>query len=80
MKKKKKNDILEGMTPSFGLGGVSLGSSLLGGAFESKLPSGVKNPLTTIGSTTSKFVSPMATLGVFNTVTKQMKKLKGGKK
>ena len=81
---KKKKLIPKEFEPTFGLAGLSLGSSILGGAFDSTLPLGTKNPLTTMGSTTSKFITPMATLGVMNFTMNQFnktgKKMKGGKK
>ena len=80
--KKKKKLLPEEFKPAFSLAGTSIGSSLLGGALQSKLPSGVTNPLTSIGSTTSKFISPIATIGATGFAFKQLKKIqmKGGKK
>jgi len=82
-KKKRKNEVLESFSPAFGLAGVSLGSSVLGGAMQSHLPAGMTNPLTTTGRVTGTFVGPMVTLGAFGFVTKQLKKtekkMKGGK-
>jgi hypothetical protein len=84
MGKKKKKIIPEEFEPAFALGGLSLGSSLLGGALGTKLPAGNANPLTSIGTTTSKFIAPVATLGVMNFSFKQFNKLnkqmKGGNK
>jgi len=83
-KKKKEKGIIEDMTPTFKLASGAMGSSLLGGTFESKLPAGVTNPLTTTGTTMGKFVAPMAMISASGMVMKQMKKtekkLKGGKK
>ena len=74
-RKKRKNEILEEMKPAFGLAGVSIGSSILGGALQPHLPAGVTNPLTATGTATSKFVAPMAVLGVGSYTFKKLKKL-----
>ena len=84
MVKKKKNEILEDLGPTFTLAGGSLGASVLGGAFNTLLPAVTPNPLTTTGRVTSTFVAPLATLGAMSFVTRKLKKiekkLKGGKK
>lgn len=74
-KRKKKNKILEEMTPAMELSGFSIGSSILGGSLQSRIPAGVGNPLTAMGRTTGTFVSPLATLGVMSFTTKKLKKL-----
>ena len=84
-RKKRKNGLLKEMKPTLGLAGLSVGSSMLGGALQSHLPAGVANPLTATGTATSKFVAPMAVLGVSSFMFKKLKKLekkvkKGGKK
>ena len=87
MKKRKQESYLEDMTPAFAFAGGAVGSSILGGALQSKIPAGVTNPLTTTGKTMGTFVGPVATIGVMGITTKQLKKLeskikkvKGGKK
>jgi len=75
VKKKRKNELLEEMKPAFGFAGASIGSSLLGGALQPHLPAGITNPLTVVGTTTSKFVSPMAVLGAGSYTLKKLKKL-----
>jgi len=74
MKKKKKNDLLEDMKPALTMGGLGIGSSVLGGALQSHLPAGTTNPLTSMGSTLGKFTPPVAVLGAMSMVTKQLKK------
>lgn len=81
---KKKNEILEDFRPAFELGGLSIGSSVLGGSLQSKLPPGVSNPLITTGSTTATFVAPLVGLGALSFVSRKLKrvekKVKGRKK
>ena len=83
-KKKKQNKILKEMKPTLSLASMSISSSILGGALQPKLPAGVSNPLTTTGRVTGTFIPPVATLGAFSIVKKQMKKVskkvKGDKK
>jgi len=74
-KKKKQNKFLKEMKPAFSLASVSISSSILGGALQSKLPAGITNPLTTTGRVTGTFISPVATLGALSIVKKQMKKI-----
>jgi len=73
--KKKKNEIIKSLEPSFIFAGGAIGSSILGGALQSKLPAGISNPLTTTGLTMSKFVGPIAILGVTDFTMKKFKKL-----
>ena len=84
MTKKKKSLLPKEFEPAFSLAGASIGSSILGGAFASKLPAGSVNPLTSMGTATAGFVGPVATIGVMGYTMKQLnktkKKLKGGKK
>jgi len=75
MGKKKKSILPEEFEPAFAMGGIAIGSSMLGSGFDFMLPAGVSNPLTTIGSTTSTFVAPVATIGVAGFTMKQLKKL-----
>ena len=74
-KKKYENEILEDMKPALEMGGLGIGSSLLGGALQPMLPAGTINPLTSTGRTLGTFVRPVATLGAMSIVTKQLKKL-----
>ena len=80
----KKNKILKEMKPTFKLAGASITSSLLGGALQPQLPSGIPNPLTTTGRVTGRFIPVVATVGVMSFTTKKLKKLekklKGRKK
>ena len=78
MTKKKKNELLNEFTPTFQLAGAGLGSSILGGSLQSKIPTGTINPLTQTGSTIGTFIPLTATLGVASFTTKKLKKL--GKK
>ena len=71
----KKNEVLKEFEPALGFAGASIGSSVLGGAFQSKLPAGVSNPLITTGSTIGTFVGPVVALGAFSFVTKKLKKV-----
>ena len=73
--KKKQNKILKEMKPTISLASLSIGSSILGGAFQSKLPTGMINPLTTTGRVTGTFIAPVATLGALSIVKKQVKKV-----
>lgn len=83
-KKKQKNEIVSGMMPTFALAGGAMGASVLGGAFQSHLPAGTTNPLTTTGSTLGRFVGPVAAISaggiVFKELNKTRKKLKGRNK
>ena len=72
------NEFLEDFKPTFGLAGLGIGSSILGGTLQPHLPAGVTNPLTQTGSTISGFIPLTASLGGFSIVTKQFKKLEGG--
>ena len=74
MKKKKRNDIIEGMKPGLTLAGGAMGSSLLGGATQDLMPAGMANPLTTTGATFGRFVGPVAVIGAGGVVLKQLKK------
>ncbi len=80
-KRKKKNDALESIKPAFQVGGISIGSLLVGSALQSKLPAGVVNPLTQIGVVGTKIVSPLVIIGGTSLALKELKKiekLKGG--
>jgi len=75
MKKKKKNEILKEFKPALAMGGLGIGSSLLGGALQPHLPAGTTNPLTKMGSTLGTFTKPVAALGAMSVITKKLKKL-----
>lgn len=77
----KKNELLEEFKPSLQLSGFSIGSSLIGGSLNSKLPVGTPNPLTTTGSTSARFIAPTTAIGASSFTLKQLKKIKmkGGK-
>lgn len=72
---KKRNKILKEFKPAFQLAGASIGSSILGGATQKHIPTGVQNPLTTLGSATGKFIPVVAIAGVTSLTAKQLKKL-----
>lgn len=73
--KKKKNEILKEFKPALELSGLSIGSSIMGGALQPHVSAGMVNPLTQMGSTTGKFVSPVATLGAMSFTLKKLNKL-----
>lgn len=75
MVKKSENEVLKEFKPALQLSGLSIGSSVLGGSLQSKLPPGVSNPLITTGSVTGDFISPVVALGAFGFVTKKLKKI-----
>ncbi len=75
----KKKRMFKELKPAFGLAGLSIGSLLVGSSLQSKLPVGVTNPVTQIGVTGSKFVAPLGTIGFLSIISKQLKKIKGGK-
>ena len=81
---KKKNEIIEGMTPALAFGAFGTGASILGGKLQPLIPAGTINPLTSTGSVMGDFAGPVATLGAFAITTNQLKKaekkLQGGKK
>jgi len=81
-RKRKRNEILEGMTPALSMGFGSVGASVLGGAIQSKLPAGAVNPLTKTGSVMGSFVGPVAVIGAGGIVLKKLKKIKmkGGRR
>ena len=74
-KKTKENDILEDMTPALIMGGLGIGSAILGEPLTSKLPTGMTNPLSTTGTTLGTFTKPVVVLGAMSTVTRQLKKV-----
>lgn len=73
-KRKYRNEIVEGMIPTFAFAGGAMGASVLGGATQGLMPAGVTNPLTTTGSVMGRFVAPVAAIGAGGIVLKQLNK------
>ncbi len=78
------NKTLKKLKIPFGLAGVSIGSNLIGSALGSRLPAGVTNPLTSIGSSAAKAAGIAGTLVFTGIILEETKKLnpnnKKGKK
>ena len=74
-KKKRITGIAKDMIIPFGLAGGAIGSSIVGGALQSKVPAGMKNPVTAAGSTMGKFVGPSTAIASAGIVMKQMNNL-----
>jgi len=74
-KRKKKNDILEAITPTLVLGGAGAGMSVLGGALGT-----AGGPLASAGGTIGGFAGIAAPIGAGGYVLKQVVKLDKKKK
>jgi hypothetical protein len=74
-KRKKKNDILEAITPTLVLGGIGAGMGALGGAFGT-----AGAPLASAGGTIGGFARIAAPIGAGGYVLKQVVKLDRKKK
>ena len=71
----KKNEILKEFKPGLELAGLSIGSSILGGALQPHIPAGMINPLTETGRVTGTFVRPVVALGAMGFTLKKLKSL-----
>ena len=71
----RKKRIPKEFEPALSLAGLSIGSSILGGALQPHVPAGVTNPLTATGRVAGRFVSPLAVMGVAGFTFKKIKKL-----
>ena len=69
------NRIIKSLRIPFGLAGVSIGSNLLGSALGNKLPLGVENPLTSIGTSSAKAAGITGTIVLTGIVLEETKKL-----
>ena len=69
--KKKKRNLKKYFRPSMGLATFSVGTSLAGSALGGSLPAGTTNPLSTLGTQSSRFVSPVAQMGGIGLMTEQ---------
>ena len=80
MVKRKKNEILESMTPGLTLGFASMGAGMLSTPLEPFLPAGIKNPMSTTASVSSDLVGPVMLIGGMDIVLKKVKKIERGLK
>ncbi len=72
--------ILKSLKVPFGLAGVSIGSNLLGSALGSRLPPGITNPLTSIGTSSAKAAGLAGHIAFIGIILKETKKLQPKKK
>lgn len=79
-KKRKRNEFVQALVPPLALGGVAIGSAVLGQGFDKVLPSGFSNPLTTTATTLGMFVAPVAIVSVGALAIKQVQKIQPKKK
>ena len=69
------NKTLKKLQIPFGLAGASIGSNLIGSALGSRLPAGVENPLTSIGTSASKAAGLAGTIVFTRIILEETKKL-----
>lgn len=75
-KRRKQLGLTEDFFPPLVFAGGAAGLSVLGGAVQPIIPTGVTNPLTSAGSTLGRFVGPVSVITGAGIVLKQVGKIK----